>query len=191
MASEIGICNSALSKIGTTNRISSLTEDSKNAQACNEQYAKLRDDLLRGHVWNFAKARIKLAKNATAPTYEFDNAFTLPADWLRTVAVHDNDAGDGTTAYRLEGRQVLSSADELWLTYVKQETDPNTMPADFREALAYRLAVELALPIAQSNTVQASMERLFVRKLRQAKSTDGIEDQPENLPAGSWVTGRN
>lgn len=190
MASEVGICNSALAKIGTTNRIASLTEDSKNAQVCNEQYEKLRDDLLRAHVWNFAKARVKLARDATAPTYEFDYAYMLPSDWLRTVAVHDNDAGDGTVEYRLEGMRVLAGAEDIWLTYVKRFSDPNDMPADFRETLAFRLAMELALPIAQSNTVQQIMERQFDRHLRQAKSTDGIEDHPESFPAGSWLISR-
>ena len=61
MASVVGICNSALVKIGAT-RIISLTEGSKNANLCDEQYEKVRNDLLRSHAWNFATARRKLAR---------------------------------------------------------------------------------------------------------------------------------
>lgn len=191
MATEIGICNSALSKIGVTKAISSLTEGSKTANACNEQYAKLRDDLLRAHLWNFATARAELQASTTAPASEYDFAYQLPSDWIRTVAVHDNDAGEGAVEYRIEGRQILANALRAWLKYVKRVADPNEMPADFREALALMLAAELAAPIANSNTLKTTLAAEFQRKLRKAKSTDAVEDYPESMPAGSWVTARN
>ena len=61
MASVLGICNSGLIKLGAST-IMSLTEGTKNANLCNEQFAKLRDEVLRGHNWNFAIARAKLAQ---------------------------------------------------------------------------------------------------------------------------------
>lgn len=190
MSSEVEICNSALSKIGTTNRIASLTEGSTNATACNGQYAKVRDKLLRAHHWNFAMTRAKLARLADAPVYEFDYGYQLPSDWIRMVAVHDNDAGTGQALYRIEGRKLLCNADGIWIKYVARVTDPNDMPADFRETLASLLAVELALPIAQSNTIRTLMLDQFRRDLIQAKSTDSIEDYPPSMPEGSWVTER-
>lgn len=191
MATEIGICNSALSKIGVTRAIASLTEGSKTANACNEQYVKLRDDLLRAHTWNFAITRAELQASATAPASEYDFAYQLPSDWIRTVAVHDNDAGEGAVEYRIEGRQILANAPRAWLKYVKRVVDPNEMPADFREALALMLAAELAAPIANSNTLKTTLAAEFQRKHRKAKSTDAVEDYPESMPAGSWVTARN
>lgn len=56
------ICNSALTKIGAAT-ISSISDTNKRALLCNEQYAKLRDDLLRSHPWNFAIKRAYLAKD--------------------------------------------------------------------------------------------------------------------------------
>ena len=44
MSSKVGICNSALIKLGAST-IMSLADGSKNASLCNEQYDKLRDDL--------------------------------------------------------------------------------------------------------------------------------------------------
>ena len=195
MASEVGICNSALSKIGVTQAITSLTEGTKNANACNEQYEKLRDDALRGHVWNFAVQRVKLAQSSTVPAFGYDHQYPLPADWLRTVSVHDNNAGTGALDYRLEteggdGRVIVTSADEVYLRYVSRVTDPNRMTADFREALALKLAAELAIPIAQSGTLHDRMEASFERKMRRARGTDAIEDSPEEFPAASWVADR-
>ena len=73
---------------------------------------------------------------------------------------------------------------------MRQVTDANLMPPDFREALAYRLAAELAVPIAQSNTLKQQLAEDFKAQLRRAKSSDSIEDFPVSFPEGSWVTER-
>lgn len=190
MTSEVGICNSALAKIGESEFITTLTEDNKRARVCNQQYFKLRDDLLRGHQWNFATKRLKLAQDSSTPVSEFDFQYTLPADWLRTVDVHNNDGGLGTVEYRMEGGKILSNSDEIWLVYIFRVTDVNAMSADFQEALAYRLAVELATPVAQSNTLKQALSEDFKSQLRRAKSSDSIEDFPPAFPEGSWVTDR-
>lgn len=192
MASEVGICNSALAKIGvgSDGRISSLTEGSRNANVCNEQYAKLRDALLRSHKWNFATARAKLARLADTPVFEFDYKYQLPTDWIRIIAVHDNDNGIGRVHYKIEGRTLLCDAEDIYLRYIKRATDPNDMPPDFRETLATLLARDLAIPIAQSNTLKQDMKDDFKRAARRARSTDAIEDTPEAMPEGSWITAR-
>lgn len=190
MADEAGICNSALSKIGAS-RIVSLTEGSKSANFCAEQYPKIRDKLLRRHIWNFAVERAKLAKISTAPVSGFDNQYQLPSDWLRTIAVHDNDAGVGTLRYKMENRKILTNADEVWLRYIKQIIDANEMTSDFVEALASALAREAAIPLANSNTLKKDMADEHLRDLRVARSTDAIEDFPDDIPEGSWVNIRH
>lgn len=191
MATETGICNSALLKVGGR-RISSLTENKKNAVICNELYATLRDDLLRQHAWNFAVKRRKLAQLSAVPTYEFDFAYQMPTDWLRTLAVHNNDGGYGRVEYRIEeSRTLLSSADEIWLKYVRLVTDPNEMTSDFRELLATYLGRELAIPIAESNTLWDKLDGELRRRLRRARSADSIEDFPDRRPEGSWAEARH
>lgn len=189
MTTDVDICNSALLKLGqgTGNLIAaSLSEDSRNARLCDALYAKKRDELLRGHVWNFAVTRAALSRDPAAPAFAFDHAYNLPADWIRTVSVFDNEQ-TGTARYRLEGRRILSDAETLYLVYIRRVTDPNAMPPDFREALATLLAWDLALPIADSNSLADRMERRHLRALRLAKSSDALEDGPARFPAGSWV----
>ncbi len=189
MASEVGICNSALTKIGAA-RIVALDDGSKNANACAELYPKLRDDLLRRHVWNFACVRLKLARLAAAPAFGFAYAYQLPSDWLRTVGVYGDDAAGFLADYRIEGRTILSSAEALYLVYVRAVTDANDMPSDFREALAAMLACDLSIPIAQSNSLRDQMDGAFRDALARAKSVDAVEDCPEPMPEGSWVAVR-
>ncbi len=189
MASEVGICNSALTKIGA-GRVVALDDGSKNANACAELYPKLRDDLLRRHVWNFACVRLKLARLAAAPVFGYAYAYQLPSDWLRTVAVYEDDAAAALADYRIEGRTILSSAEALYLLYIRAVTDPNDMPSDFREALACLLACDLSVPIAQSWSLRQEMGDAFRDAVARAKSVDAVEDCPEPMPAGSWVTVR-
>lgn len=189
MASVIGICNSALIKLGAST-IMALTDASKNARFCNEQYEKVRDDLLRAHPWNFATKRAKLARLAAAPAFQFAYGYQLPADWLRTVSVHDNDAGTGAVVYRVEGRTLLSDATDLYLRYVGTVDDPNDMPVSFRETLAWRLAADLSQAVTQSTTVQEAMLRGFDRSMVMARSVDAIEDFPEYPPESAWITER-
>lgn len=189
MTSEVGICNSALNKIGAK-YIASLSEGSANANACNEQYAKVRDALLRSHNWNFAMKRVQLAQLSTTPAFGFDYEYQLPSDWLRVVSVHDNDEGTGAVKYKIEGKKILTDSDELYLRYVHQITDPNEMTADFHEALAYLLAKDLSTKIANSNTLRELSGRDVSAAVLRAKSTDAIEDYPEEFPESSWVTER-
>ena len=190
MASEVGICNEALSEIGAAS-ILALDQDDKNARECNKRYASLRDKLLRAHPWNFAVARAKLGQLSAAPTYEFDFAYQLPSDWLRILSVHDNDAGVGSVEYRIEGRKVLSGASELWLRYVRRVTDPNTFDELFTEALIFRLAWALARPLIQSGTLEELKRKAFEAVMRKARGVDAQEDFAEALPEGSWVTDRS
>ena len=192
MASEVGICNSALIKLGVSSRrlITALTEGTKNANLCNEQYGKLRDAELRKHLWNFAKERVKLSQITGDPVSGFDYRYQLPSDRIRTIAVHDNDADLGTVRYEIKGDRLLSDAPEIWLTYVKQETDPNIMDPLFREVLATRLAAELAIPIASSRTIKADMNAEYRSIKRTARSADSMEDFPQEFPVSPWISAR-
>ena len=193
MSSDTDITNVAMRLLKAT-RITNLTDGSNNANAANDVYTEVRDDLLRSHNWNFATKRQKLAKSSTAPTFGFDNAYPLPADWVRTVSVHDNDVGAGTFLYREEEVDdqgvIVTSADEIWIRYIYRVTDPNRMAADFRTAFSYALA--LAIP-GVSNLSAAREERLEGRaktRLRTAKHSDAVGSSPERRPAGSWITVR-
>lgn len=190
MPSAVDIANRALRKLGAT-RITSFTDGSPNANTASEFYDEARDDILRGHPWNFASARVKLARASTTPAVGFDYAFQLPTGWLRTVRVFDNDDGIGPPPpYREEGDAILASVEDLWLLYVESVEDPNRMTADFREALACRLAAEMAIPLANSNTLSDLMQDRYERALRIAKSSDAIGDHPRPRPSGSWVRRR-
>lgn len=175
-------------------RITNLTDGTNNANAANDVFAEVRDGLLRTHHWNFATKRQKLAQSATAPTFEFDYAYPLPADWLRTIGVYDNDAGYGSVLYREEEVDnqgaIATNSDEIWIRYIYKVTDPNRMSADFREAFAHVLAV--AIPGVPNISVGRidQLQRRADRLLGKAKHTDALGSSPDRRPPGSWTTVR-
>lgn len=193
MTAETDIVNVALRLIGAQ-PITSLDDGSESANAADGIYTELLDDILRTHNWNFATKRQKLAQSSTAPAFEFDYAYPVPSDWLKTVSVHDNDAGTGTVFYREEfvadQRVLCCSSSDLYLRYIARVTDPNLMPADFRRIFSLALARDLAVPIASSNTLQDMMSAQYTRALARARSADGMGSFPEQRPRGSWANSR-
>lgn len=193
MPSETDVVNVSLRLIGAT-PIVSLDDGSVMANTADDLYSETRDDLLRTHPWNFATKRVELARSSTDPTFEFDYAYTIPVDWLRTISVHDNDAGHGTILFREEQvagqRTIVTSSEEVWLRYVARVTDPNLMAADFRRLLAVSLARDLAIPIVSSNTLRDQFTEEAKRTLARARSADAMGGFPELRPRGSWATAR-
>jgi len=191
--SEVAIANSCFRKIGVKQKIGTFDEGTAAANFANDRYRELRDDLLRSHNWNFAIKRAKLAKLSTGPTSPSDwNYFQLPADWIRTVGIFDNDAGisSGFEHFHEDDKKISAGREELWITYVYGVEDPNAMTPDFREALAYAMAVEGAIDLVGSRTLSETMEARFDRKVNQARGTDSMTDGPRFLPRGSWVSQR-
>lgn len=193
MPGETDVINFALRKVGA-NPIVSIADGTPSANSVNDMYSEIRDQLLRSHPWNFATKRVQLAESATDPTFEFDYAFALPADWLRTISLHDNDAGHGSVLYRTElvddQRVIVTSSSQAWLRYVASITDPNLMTPDFRMLLAVSLARDLAIPLASSNTLYEQLARQADRLMGQARSTDALDGFPEMRPRGSWASSR-
>lgn len=186
MATEVGICNAALAKVGR-NRITSLIEDSPAAILCAEMYPRLRDALLRNHYWRFNTKRVRLVQSATAPDFGWEYQYLLPSDWARTVAVYDNPGAERPLLdYRHEGGYILADAAELYLVYNALITNAGEFGTMFSEVLSMFIASELALSLTKSSTTS---ERLLDRAegmLADAESADDQDDPPEDFAIDTW-----
>lgn len=189
MASDIEICNSALRKVGSS-VIQSFTSGSPESNAANDLYDVHRLKVLRSHHWNFATKRAKLARLAAAPEFGFTYKYQLPSDFIRVVSFHPDDQGFSNIEYKIESDDLHTEAEDAYLRYIADIFDPNLMSPDFREALSLSLAVDFAITIADSNTLHETLRDEYQRLLLHTKSTDSIEDYPEQEPAGSWISSR-
>lgn len=190
---HVSIINYALRKVGEA-RITATTDGTNPANVANDLYDFVRDDLLRSHPWNFATKRVQLAQKTDTPVFEFDYAYALPSDWLRTISVHDNDAGHGTILFREEylvnQRCIITSSDAVYLRYVYRVEDAAQMDVSFKRALGLSLARDLAIPLASSSTLEDKLDREAQRAIAQARSSDALGAFPELRPRGSWAASR-
>ena len=91
MASEIDICNLALSHVGGR-PIESFTEGTKEAIECGRFYAFDRDAVLEDHNWNFARKRLDLALTSDEVS-GWTYSYAWPTDCLAPRRIY-NPKGD-------------------------------------------------------------------------------------------------
>ena len=185
--SSVQICNSALIKIGAKT-ITALTDDSKAARLCNEQYDKLRKKLLRGHLWNFAIFRKSLAATANTPSYGFVNEFLLPSDVLRVIETDLIAGSEWVIEQNTDGNKaLLCNSSSIKVRYIKDVTNTTLFATDFEEALAYMLAADLAYPLVQSRALMQDMYKLYKAEVSEARSFDAQENSVEEVDADEWT----
>jgi len=186
--SDVDICNLALQMLGAAS-ITGLppSDTSTNAKACNACYEKLRDKELRVNRWGFAKRRVVLAPDATAPAFDFLYAFSWPSDCLRPLRPQNRNDCD----WQFENKKILTNdGDTLNLVYIARVTDPNNFDAAFVEALAAKMAWHMCEAITQSNTKKADALKAYDRIIAEAKLANSIEQVPEDPADDLWITAR-
>lgn len=168
----VEICNLALLEIGEQ-PITAFSDNSTAARVATRFYEPTRDDLLRGHNWNFAQVRVVLAQDATAPVWgdDFPYSYTLPADCLFVLETNIDEADP----WRLEGRHLITAAATVSILYVARVTDVSLYDANFVDALVYELAFRFHYPITRNATLGDVLLRKAQASLQRAKSRDGQE----------------
>jgi|TARA_R110000822_G_scaffold73164_3_gene175811 hypothetical protein len=175
MSSEVDICNTALNMIGASNIIS-LTEDSKSARLCNQRYEPTRDSVFRAHPWNCLIKRVELAADTVAPAFEWSYAYTLPSDCLRVLQEQYLDC-----VFKVEGRKVVTNDSSFRLIYIGRITDPNEYDKLLEDALAQRMAAEMAYPLVASAALSTNMFQMYEMKLKEARFVDATEGMPGSM----------
>lgn len=198
MSSVIQIANRALTKLGSA-RITSIDDDVKAARSVKSCFEDLRDDELRAYRWQFAMKRTSLAALATAPAFGYLYQYQVPSDFLRIdmcddrypSTIMDNYIGTEYLDWILEGNKILTDIDApLKLRYIARIEDPNQWDVNFREALACRIAAELAEDLTQSNQKRQLAWEEYKIAINKAIKSNSIEKLPVMPPDDQWVVGR-
>jgi len=196
--SDTSICNMALGRIGANriNDLSDTSEDSAPAIHCRLHYEQTRDAQLRSGIWKFAITRATLSVNTVAPDFGFDNAYDLPADFLRMINVfEDNNNGEDVTryTYRIEGDQILSDEDDMEIRYVKRVTDPTAFDPLFVEVLVLQLALKLVMPLSQDKALRREIyDELWGRNGLMARARAVNKQETDSIGRGHkerWIDG--
>lgn len=199
MASEVQICNIALTEIGV-NTIQNLTQTSKEARTCNVLYPVARDAVLRDHNWGFASKRLALA--LLTETYTgWDYAYQYPTDCLVLRKIYDSTtetvSGFSKVEYEistnedLDRRVILTNKEEAVGIYTAAITDANLFDKLFIDALSYYLASKLTLPLRAKRDLSELMYRKYQIQMGKAQSTDSKEVYKKPNDESSFVRARH
>lgn len=180
MATKVDICNLALSHIGSQGHIQSLTESSVEAKQCNLVFDTVLDELLRQHPWSFATRVGPLATHASAPPPGWLFRYEYPPDCLNAfeLLLPTSTRLDPAIPYAVElledgsTKSILADAEGASLRYVMRVTDTALFDAQFTEALSWRLARELAMPLTRKAAVWQIAEQGFRLAVGSAWASD-------------------
>ena len=198
MSSDIEICNLALSRVAVTQAIASFTERSKEAEQCRVFYSHLRELVLQEFPWPFAESIVALADLGNpAPGWAF--RYRYPADCLKIRNIVQPGfrralSSDMEIPYQIGydagGRVIHTDQPEAVCRFTFKVEDSTFFDALFVEALAWRLAMDLALPLTSKPDLQQFAAQQYQMALTLAEGSAFQESQSDPEPESEFVTVR-
>ena len=176
--SSVSICNSALLKVGA-DIISSLDDGTRAANICKIMYPILRDEAQQAAPWRFCLLQVQLTPNLVPPSFDYLNSFALPLDCLRVWRVN-------SAKWTVKQGNILCDNTLVDLLYIQRNTDESTWDSCFVEALAWRMAMEIALALIQSVPLKQDAEKSYMAALAQCRAENATLGTPERLVADIW-----
>jgi hypothetical protein len=185
--SDVELSSAALVKLGA-DAITTFGDGTAEASIANTLYEITRDGLLGAHPWSFATAHAELVQLPTPPITDFENAFELPADFIKALSAGDDCRSRGFT-YQIIGREVHSNYEEVTLAYIKR-ADEVDFPTYFVSALVNRLAAEFCLPLTENEARSELLFNLADTELKLAKLIDSQQDTPPKVEDFTLIEAR-
>jgi hypothetical protein len=177
VSARIDIVNKALGMLGES-PITALTDDSDKARTMLNLYYLTRDALLEAHEWSFAIRQFSPVKSTTDPVWDWAYSYPLPSDIIRLLRV-DRGTTNGMTRNQIDhvvmGGNILCNEEPIYCTGIAKIDEEGEYSPLFANAFSYRLAMDAAIPITESNSKHASMVALYAQAMNEAKSRDGMQ----------------
>jgi len=165
MASVVEICNMALGHVGVAREISALDEGSTEADQCARYYEQCRDWLLARYDWDFARQYQALALVATEPNADWGYAYRYPTDCLKLIRLVSGNRKPERIPWRLghdsQGLLIYTDTEDAVALYVARVENTERFSPAFVEALAWRLATQIAIPLSRSREERDYAVRRF------------------------------
>lgn len=166
MASEVDVCNMALSLLGSESAVVSLSPPDGSAEAghCKRFYALARRQALELAGFSWTKKRAALA-TVTNLSDAWAYAYQLPGDCITPLRVITADVsvlpGESAGAeFQIEGDVILTNEPDAVLVYTRDVSDLTRASGAFISGLSYLLASFLAGPIIKGKEGAAAGREL-------------------------------
>jgi len=192
--SKTDIVNLALDVIKTENiNDVEVPGNDKAAVVANRWYDDVRQKALEGFPWNFATKRAALPLNATAPTFGFDDAYTLPNDYLSLNFIKYWDFPLSRWNYVIENGNVYideGGATSLNIGYTFDQIVTVKYSPAFKIFLAYSLAEKIVFKLTGNVTLLARITAGKKTEEVNAKAVNGKANPPVAYRQSRMLQGR-
>ncbi len=208
------ICNMALTRIGSTQSITSLDDGSNEANQCKIWYPQSRDVLLADYPYPWAEAYLVLDQvggpeiNGQQANAQWTRSYRYPSDCIKVrrlvptpIAISPVQPPQTTApvthfanydqpwkrpegqpcpitfgiGHDVAGRLIMTdffgTNAGLTAVYTAAVEDPTQMAPDFVDALAWRLAAELAMALSFSDAKREWAHKEYEKHARTARAT--------------------
>lgn len=200
-SSKVEVCNLALSLISQEAVVDIDAPKSNNEVICAKWYEQSRRKALSSHPWNFAQ-RMALAPQTTVPAFGYEQAFQLPADYLRIVQIgntretfvtnftnykiiYENDVN--TIQINFEGNG--GGTGSLPIIYMKNEIIVLRFSPWFVDYMAHELALMISPEINRTASEIQTLEGQTLKSLTLAKQLEGQESPIITVTNSKYRTG--
>ncbi len=183
---DIDVINAALILVGSRPG-TSVTENTKVMQFATARYDSARDLVLASAPWNSATKRVTLNKLSTTPVWGFSAEHQLPADFLRLIRL------EGTAPpinFRIEGRKVISNETTINILYIYKMTVVQDMDELLKNAIATRLAAEIALAVKADKSQADGLFNLAEKAALDAMYIDALQAPTDQFVGNTWDLAR-
>jgi hypothetical protein len=193
----VDTCNLALSRIGQgasrpVRSLDAAVDDSEVARACARVFEPTMRAVVREHRWSWAQGAAALSLSAeVVPGWGYVYAYPSGCAKLHGLGPADWDPGR-TPVWRwpykilaaADGESQLIATDlpQAWAHFTRAIVNPAFADDLFRDALAWRLAKELALALNASPNFASAAASEYELALSKAMAADMGEHSPDRAP---------
>jgi hypothetical protein len=203
------ICNLALQRVGILQPIANINESSNQARACKAAYTPSLQLMLRERNWPFAQRTVSLAlvgENLHPEwfyTYRYPSNYVviqkvLPASEVSTTTVNvltsDRPALPDTYPYMIgsdaSGRLLHTDVEDAVVIGAYLNTDTAQFDPMFANALSWRLAHEISLPLSKNREIRNDCFAQYMSAVSEAFATSLNEPEPRSKADATSIQAR-
>lgn len=186
MASKVKICNRALTRLGQA-RITSLSDDTAPARACNAIFDDVAEDVISMGSWPSATFRASLAQSATTPEWGYDYQYQLPTDPKCLSVISINECKPGLIDHRIENGYLLTDETSVDIKYIGYIDNTESYDTYLKQAIAWALTAELAYSMQGKDSAAEKMTAYAEKKIQALLAEASVQGSNDQFTSDSFI----
>jgi hypothetical protein len=193
VADKLTLYNSALGFL-EERKLASLTENREPRRVLDDYWTTVPLYCLEQGLFRFSKRVVQIDASSTiTPAFGYNNAFTIPDDWMRTVVISTSPL----LQYNEETGYWYANATPLYVSYISDDPlygmNIGAWPQSFADYVSKRLARMACKRITGKTDLLRGPDGLINQEdkaRRVTKANDAMNDPPGMPPVPFWARAR-